>query len=155
MIEINLTGHWKTIRATAPHIVEGGRGGSVVITSSIAAMYAYPNLAHYAAAKSGLVMLMKVLARELPPHRIRVNTVHPSAVATGMILNDSAYRRFRPELASPTQADFEEVPRTLNQLPVATLEPADISAAVLYLVCDTGRYVTGTTHVVDAGGQLG
>ena len=154
MIEINLTGQWKTIRAAVPHIIAGGRGGSVVITSSLAAIYANPNTAHYSAAKVGLIMLMKVLAKELAPHSIRVNTIHPTTVATDMILNEPTYRLFRPDLASPTREDFEEAARTLNKLPVAALEPADISNAILYLVSDAGRYVTGITHVLDAGGQL-
>ena len=154
MIEINLTGVWKTARAAVPHIIRGGRGGSVVITSSFATVRAMANNAHYSAAKAGLVGLMKVLAKELAPHSIRVNTVHPAAVATPMILNEPTYRVFRPDLANPTRADFEAVMRTLNKLPVAALDPADISSAILYLVSDAGRYVTGITHVVDAGGQL-
>ncbi|MBK1782695.1 mycofactocin-coupled SDR family oxidoreductase [Prauserella cavernicola] len=154
MIDINLTGVWKTLKASVPHVVAGGRGGSVVITSSLAALYANENTAHYSAAKAGLVQLMKVLAKELAPHRIRVNTVHPTTVATDMILNEATYRLFRPDLENPTRADFEEAARTLNRLPVAALEPADITNAVLYLVSDEGRFVTGTTHVVDAGGAL-
>ena len=154
MIEINLTGQWKTIRAAVPHIIAGGRGGSVVITSSLAAIYANDNTAHYSAAKAGLVMLMKVLAKELGPQSIRVNTIHPTTVATDMILNEPTYRLFRPDLENPTREDFEVAARTLNKLPIAAIEPADISNAILYLVSDAGRYVTGTTHVVDAGGQL-
>ena len=154
MIEINLTGQWKTIKAAVPHIIRGGRGGSVVITSSLAAIYANENTAHYSAAKAGLVGFMKVLAKELAPQRIRVNTIHPTMVATDMILNEPTYRLFRPDLENPTREDFEVAARTLNKLPVAAIEPVDISNAVLYLVSDAGRYVTGTTHVVDAGGQL-
>ncbi|WP_029429835.1 mycofactocin-coupled SDR family oxidoreductase [Blastococcus sp. URHD0036] len=154
MIDVNLTGQWKTIRAAVPHIVAGGRGGSVVITSSLAAIYANPNTAHYSAAKAGLVMFAKVLAKELAPQNIRVNTIHPTTVATDMILNDATYRLFRPDLENATRADFEEAALTLNALPVPAMEAVDISNAVLYLVSDDGRYVTGTTHVVDAGGQL-
>ena len=154
MIEINLTGQWKTIRAAVPHIISGGRGGSVVITSSLAAIIPNANTAHYSAAKAGLVALMKVLALELAPQSIRVNTIHPTTVATDMILNEPTYRLFRPDLEHPTREDFEVAARTLNKLPIAAIEPADISNAILYLVSDAGRYVTGTTHVVDAGGQL-
>jgi len=154
MIDINLTGVWKTIRAAVPHIVAGGRGGSVVITSSTTALKAYPNIAHYSAAKAGLIGLMKVLALELAPQNIRVNTLHPTTVATGMVLNEPTYRLFRPDLEHPTRADFEEAARTMNNMPIAALESDDISNAVLYLVSDDGRYVTGTTHVVDAGGNL-
>ena len=154
MIEINLTGQWKTIKAAVPHIISGGRGGSVVITSSLAAIYANENTAHYSAAKAGLVGFMKVLAKELAPQSIRVNTIHPTTVATDMILNEPTYRLFRPDLEHPTREDFEVAARTLNKLPVAAIEPVDISNAILYLVSDAGRYVTGTTQVVDAGGQL-
>jgi SDR family mycofactocin-dependent oxidoreductase len=154
MIDINLTGQWKTLRASVPHIIAGGRGGAVVITSSLAAMYTNANTAHYSAAKAGLVMLMKTMAKELAPQSIRVNTVHPTTVATGMILNEPTYKLFRPDLEHPTREDFEVAALTLNKLPVAALEPSDISNAILYLVSDAGRYVTGITHVVDAGGQL-
>jgi NAD(P)-dependent dehydrogenase (short-subunit alcohol dehydrogenase family) len=97
---------------------------------------------------------MKVLAKELAPVSIRVNTVHPTTVATPMILNEPTYRLFRPDLENPTREDFEVAARTLNKLPVAAIEPSDISNAILYLVSDAGRFLTGITHVVDAGGQL-
>ncbi|ONM49207.1 mycofactocin-coupled SDR family oxidoreductase [Nocardia donostiensis] len=154
MIDINLTGVWKSLKASVPHIIDGGRGGSVVITSSLAAVYANENVAHYAAAKAGLVMLMKVMAKELAPHSIRVNTVHPTTVATGMILNDATYRLFRPDLENPTRGDFEEAARTLNRLPVVALEPEDVTETVLHLVSDSGKYITGTTQLLDAGGSL-
>ena len=154
VIDVNLTGVWKTLKVSVPHIIDGGRGGSVVITSSLAAFYANEHSAHYSAAKSGLVMLMKVLAKEVAPHSIRVNSVHPTTVATGMILNDATFRQFRPDLESPTRADFEEAARTLNRLPVAALEPEDVTNTVLYLVSDDARFVTGATHLVDAGGAL-
>lgn len=154
MIDINLTGVWKTVRAAAPHIVAGGRGGAIVLTSSLAAMWANENIAHYSAAKAGLVGFMQVLAKELAPQSIRVNTVHPTTVVTPMILNDATYQLFRPDLATPTRDDFEVAARELNALPIPMVEPIDISNAILYLVSDDGRYVTGTTHVVDAGGRL-
>jgi NAD(P)-dependent dehydrogenase (short-subunit alcohol dehydrogenase family) len=71
-----------------------------------------------------------------------------------MILNEATYRLFRPDLENPTREDFEVAARTMNALPTAALDPIDISNAILYLVSDDGRYVTGTTHVVDAGGAL-
>jgi (+)-trans-carveol dehydrogenase len=154
MIDINLTGVWKSLKVSVPHIIAGGRGGAVVITSSLAAIYANANTAHYSAAKAGLVMMAKVMAKEWGPHSIRVNTVHPTTVATEMILNDATYQLFRPDLEHPTRADFEEAALTLNRLPVAALEPRDISETILHLVADSGRYITGTTQVVDAGGQL-
>jgi len=154
MIDINLTGVWKTVKAAVPHIIRGGRGGSVVITSSAAAMITLESLAHYSAAKAGLVGLMRVLAKELAPLSIRVNTVHPSIVATEMVLNEATYRRFRPDLAHPTRADFEAAARRLTRLPIPALEASDVSHAILYLVSEAGRYVTGSTQMIDAGGRL-
>ncbi|GAB3283397.1 mycofactocin-coupled SDR family oxidoreductase [Kineosporia babensis] len=154
MVDINLTGQWKTLKATVPHIIEGGRGGSVVITSSLAAMVANGNNGHYSAAKAGLVSMMKTAAKEWAPHNIRVNTIHPTTVQTPMIINDATFRLFRPDIENPTYDDFIVAANTLNALPVPVTEPIDITNAVMYLVSDEGRYVTGTTHVVDAGGAL-
>jgi hypothetical protein len=83
-----------------------------------------------------------------------LNASRGSAVPGDMILNEPTYKPFRPNLPHPTRADFEEALRPLNSLPVATVDVSDISNAILYLVSDARRYVTGTTHVVDAGGQL-
>ena len=154
MIDINLSGVWKTLKASVPHIIKGERGGSVVITSSLAAIYANPNTAHYSAAKAGLVQLGKVMAKELASQSIRVNTVHPTTVATDMIINEATFKLFRPDLENPTRADLEEAALTLNALPVAAMDAADITNAIMYLVSDEGRYVTGTQLVIDAGGSL-
>lgn len=151
MIDINLTGVWKTVKAAVPHVRAGKRGGAVVLTGSMAAMHPTANTAHYSAAKAGLVMLAQVLAKELASESIRVNTVLPTTVATDMILNEASYRLFRPDLEHPTRADFEEVAATMNQMPVALVEPVDISHAVLYAVTDASRYVTGTALPVNAG----
>lgn len=151
MIDINLTGVWKTLKVSVPHIIAGGRGGSVVITSSLAAIVVQPNIAHYSAAKGGLIQLSNVLSKELAPQGIRVNTVHPGTVLTDMVLNEPTFRLFRPDLEHPTQEDFEAVARTMTAMPTTAVEPVDISNAILYLVSDDGRYVTGTTHVVSAG----
>ena len=111
----------------------GGRGGSVIITSSSATAMISANIAHYTASKYGLIGLMRVLAKELAPHRIRVNTLHPTGVRTPMILNEPMYRLFRPDLDHPTREDFESSARTHHALGSLRLEPADVSAAVLYL----------------------
>ncbi|MGW6139458.1 mycofactocin-coupled SDR family oxidoreductase [Streptomyces sp. NPDC055144] len=153
-IDVNLTGVWKTCTATVPHIIAGGRGGSVIITSSAATEIISGNIAHYTASKYGLIGLMKVLAKELAPHRIRVNTVHPAGVKTPMILNEPMYRLFRPDLADPKREDFEESARTHNAMGIFALDPEDVSAAVLHLAADAGRFITGSTFMLDAGGSL-
>ena len=153
-IDINLTGVWKTCKATVPHIVAGNRGGSVIITSSSATAMISRNIAHYTASKHGLIGFMRVLAKELAPYRIRVNTLHPTGVNTPMILNEAMYRLFRPDLADPTREDFEASARSHHALGVSAVEPEDVSAAVIYLAGPSGRYVTGSTFMLDAGGPL-
>jgi SDR family mycofactocin-dependent oxidoreductase len=153
-IDINLTGVWKTCKATVPHIVAGGRGGAVIITSSAATAMTSGNIAHYTASKHGLIGFMRVLAKELAPHRIRVNTLHPTGVRTPMILNEPMYRLFRPDLENPGREDFESAARSHNALGVSCVEPEDVSAAVIYLAAASGRYVTGSTFMLDAGGPL-
>jgi SDR family mycofactocin-dependent oxidoreductase len=153
-IDINLTGVWKTCKATVPHIVAGNRGGSVIITSSSATAMISRNIAHYTASKHGLIGFMRVLAKELAPSRIRVNTLHPTGVNTPMILNEPMYRLFRPDLADPTREDFEASARSHHALGVSAVEPEDVSAAVIYLAGPSGRYVTGSTFMLDAGGPL-
>jgi len=154
MIDINLTGVWKTLRASVPHIITGERGGAVVLTSSLATTLTLEGCAHYTAAKAGIVGLMRVLAKEVGTHNIRVNTVHPTTTATQMVLHEDNYHIFRPELDHPTQDDFEAGLRELHRLPLALMDPIDISNAILYLVSESGRYVTGSTLDIGAGDEL-
>jgi SDR family mycofactocin-dependent oxidoreductase len=154
MIDVNLTGVWKTVKASVPHVVAGGRGGSVVLTSSVAAERALLAMAHYGAAKAGVVMLMKTLALELASESIRVNTIHPGTVLSGMVLNDMTFRRFRPELENPTRADFDEASLKRHALPTAGLDCEEIAQLVLYLTSDDSRHVTGSTFYIDAGTRL-
>ena len=153
MLAVNLKGVWQSAKAVSPHMISQQRG-SMVFIGSVLSHRANKNFAHYTAAKHGLIGLMRVLAKELAPHNIRVNTLHPTTVATPMILNEPTYRLFRPDLENPTYDDFAVAARTLNKLPIVAVEPSDISNAVLYLVGDSGRYITGITHVIDAGGQI-
>jgi (+)-trans-carveol dehydrogenase len=154
MLAVNLTGVWHTTKAAIPHLIAGGRGGSIVLTSSAAGLQAYQNTAHYTSAKHGVVGLMRTLALELAPHSIRVNSVHPTQVNTPMIMNEDSYKRFRPDLEHPTQADFAAVSQGMNALPVDTIEAADVSNAVLFLASDEARYVTGVALPVDAGAVI-
>ena len=146
---INLTGVWHTVKSAVPHI--GESGGSVVIISSTNGLRGTPNTAHYTASKHALVGLARTLANELGPQRIRVNTVHPGAVGTAMVLNEATFRRLCPDLPNPTAADAAEVLKSRNLLPVGWVEPVDIANAVVFLASDEGRYITGTQLVVDAG----
>jgi SDR family mycofactocin-dependent oxidoreductase len=151
MIDINLTGVWHAAKAAIPHLIEGGNGGSIILTSSAAGLKAYENIAHYVSAKHGVVGLMRTLALELAPYMIRVNSIHPTQVDTDMIQNEATYRLFRPDLEHPTREDFAPASQSVNALPIPWVEPVDISNAVLFLASDEGRYITGVTLPVDAG----
>jgi SDR family mycofactocin-dependent oxidoreductase len=147
MIDVNLSGVFKSCRAVIPHMLAGGNGGAIVITSSIAGLKAIPAITHYVAAKHGTVGLMRALARELAPHNIRVNTVHPSAVDTPMA---------RDEVFGAWAAENVETATTMyaNLMPVEAMEGSDISDAVAFLVSEQAKWITGATLNVDAGWLL-
>ena len=148
IVDTNLKGVWHTLLTTVPSIVRKGRGGSVVLVSSSqgltgrggdgsAAMFAY------AASKHGVVGLMRSAANAYAPHKIRVNSVHPSGVATPMILNDFVVNRM---LENPNPAVSQML---LPDVPL--VEAQDVTEAVLWLVGPRARYVTGVSIPVDAG----
>lgn len=151
MIDINLTGQWKTAKAVIPTMIEQGTGGAITITSSSIGLKATTGNVHYTSAKHGVIGLVRTLAHELAPHDIRVNALCPTTVNTPMITNDSLYGLFRPDLESPSLPDIEPGLADLNLLDVSMMEPADVSAAISWLVSDDARYVTGIALPIDAG----
>ncbi|OBI40352.1 3-ketoacyl-ACP reductase [Mycobacterium kyorinense] len=144
VVDINLIGTWNTCAAALPHLVD--HGGSIVNISSSAGLKGTPLHLPYTASKHGVVGLTRALANELAAQNIRVNTVHPTGVETGM----------RPEslqgLLGEQRPDL--VPIFLNALPTVMAEAIDISNAVLFLLSDESRYVTGLEFKVDAGVTL-
>lgn len=144
VVDVNLIGTWNTCAAALPHLVE--RGGSLVNISSAAGLKGTPLHIPYTASKHGVVGLSRALANELAAQSIRVNTVHPTGVQTGMAptsLHEVLGER-RPDL----------VPIFLNAMPIVMAEAIDISNAVLFLISDESRYVTGLEFKVDAGVTL-
>jgi SDR family mycofactocin-dependent oxidoreductase len=148
VINTNLVGVWNTVHVSAPSMIERGQGGAIVLTSSTQGLSGRGGdgtaaTTGYAASKHGVVGLMRSFANWLAPHRIRVNTVHPTGVATPMVLNDviGTWIEKNPDAAAIVA----------NLMPVDLVEPVDISNAILYLVSDDARYVTGVTLPVDAG----
>jgi SDR family mycofactocin-dependent oxidoreductase len=148
IVDTNLKGVWHTMLASVPSMIRKGRGGSVVLISSSqgltgrggdgsAAMFAY------AASKHGVVGLMRSAANAYAPHKIRVNSVHPSGVATPMIINDFVINRM---LENPNPAVSQML---LPDVPL--VESRDVTEAVLWLVSPRARYVTGVAIPVDAG----
>jgi SDR family mycofactocin-dependent oxidoreductase len=144
VVDVNLIGTWNTCAAALPHLVQ--RGGSLILISSAAGLKGTPLHLPYTATKHGVVGLSRALANELAAQNVRVNTVHPTGVETGM----------RPEslhgLLAESRPDL--VPVFLNALPIVMAEAIDISNAVLFLISDESRYVTGLEFKVDAGVTL-
>jgi (+)-trans-carveol dehydrogenase len=138
-VSIDLSGVWHTARAAIPHIIDGGRGGSIVVTGSTAAEAACPFMSAYVAASHGVVGLAKSLALELGPYMIRVNTILQMSVHTPIV-----------NTASWDEETVERI-RRMNALPVSCVEPVDISNALAFLVSDEARYITGIELPVDAG----
>jgi SDR family mycofactocin-dependent oxidoreductase len=146
-IDVMLTGVYNTLRAAVPPMIDAGQGGSIVITSSMAGIRPWGDWAAgslgYTAAKTGVVGLMRLTARQLGKYSIRCNTVHPTGVGTPMVKND-AFDLY----ASTRREQFEQVRRAL---PLSMLDPVDVSNMMVYLCSDEARYVTGGTHVIDGG----
>jgi (+)-trans-carveol dehydrogenase len=154
MIDINLGGVWKTVKAGVPHLLAGGRGGSIILTSSVGGLKAYPHTGHYVAAKHGVVGLMRTFAVELGAQNIRVNSVHPTNVNTPLFMNEGTMKLFRPDLENPGPDDMKVVGQLMHTLPIGWVEPEDISNAVLFLASDEARYITGVTLPIDGGSCL-
>jgi SDR family mycofactocin-dependent oxidoreductase len=143
-IDVLLTGAWKVCKAFIPAMIQGGRGGSIVLTSSYNGYRAQPSAVAYCAAKAGVLNMMRVLAWELGEHEIRVNAVCPGGVDTPMVTEGGSIER-----ALDFQPRYHGTDRSL--LPIALLPPQSISDAVLWLLTDESRYVTGVGLPVDAG----
>ncbi|WP_197380262.1 mycofactocin-coupled SDR family oxidoreductase [Mycolicibacterium mengxianglii] len=154
MIDVNLSGVWKTVKAGVPHILAGERGGSIILTSSVGGLKAYPHTGHYVAAKHGVVGLMRTFAVELGAKNIRVNSVHPTNVNTPLFMNEGTMKLFRPDLENPGPDDMKVVGEFMHTLPIGWVEPEDIANAVLFLASDEARFITGVTLPVDGGSCL-
>lgn len=151
-LDINLTGVWNTVQAAAPIMIEQGRGGSVVLTSSAFGLTGRGGdgtggTDGYVASKHGVVGLMRTWANWLAPHGIRVNCVNPSGVATPMILNPAVEALFGGSADAPPKP----VDDVANLLDVTLVEVEDVTAAVTWLASDEARYVTGVALPIDAG----
>ncbi|OMC20731.1 mycofactocin-coupled SDR family oxidoreductase [Mycobacterium colombiense] len=142
VVDVNLIGTWNTCAAAIPHLLDQG-GGSLVNISSAGAIKGFPLQHPYTAAKHGVVGLTLGLANELAAQSVRVNSVHPTGCPTGMIPPSigAVFSEERPDL----------IPIFVNAMPTPAVEPVDVSNAVLYLLSDESRYVTGLQFKVDAG----
>jgi SDR family mycofactocin-dependent oxidoreductase len=150
-IGVNLTGVWTTIKASAPHMIAAGNGGSIILISSIAGDRGCPNVAAYVAAKHGVVGLARTAANELAQYGIRVNSVHPTNVRTPMIDNPVSARIFRPDLEDATLDDGVGPLRTVNLMDLPWITSDDVANTVVFLASDDSKFITGAKIPVDAG----
>lgn len=144
LLDVNLTGVWRTMKAAVPHMLNAGNGGSIITVSSVAGIKSLPGQAHYSAAKHGVVGLTKSAAIELGEYSIRVNSIHPWGVATAMAEDPCTEQMLT---AHPNYlASFGSA---LPNIPLA--DPEDVSDGVVWLASDNSRTVTGTQLTLDMG----
>jgi SDR family mycofactocin-dependent oxidoreductase len=148
VIDVNLTGTWNTVMAGAQHIIDGGRGGSIVLISSAAGVKLQPFMIHYTASKHAVTGMARAFAAELGTHSIRVNSVHPGPVVTPMGSPEMV-----EALAKAAEADGNHA--LLNVLtpflPTWVAQPEDIADAVSWLASDESKMVTAQAISVDQG----
>ena len=146
VMDINVTGTWNTVMAGADKIIEGERGGSIILISSAAGMKMQPFMVHYTASKHAVTGLARAFAAELGKYSIRVNSVHPGPVNTPMGSGD---------MVAAIGKAMETNPQLSNMLtpflPTWVAEPEEIAAAVCWLASDEARNVTAAQLPVDQG----
>jgi SDR family mycofactocin-dependent oxidoreductase len=146
VMDVNVTGTWNTVMAGAQKIIDGGRGGSIVLISSAAGMKIQPFMVHYTASKHAVTGMARAFAAELGRHAIRVNSVHPGPVNTPMGSGDMAAGVARASETYPQLANM-----LTPFLPSWVAEPEDIADAVCWLASDESRNVTAAAIPVDQG----
>ncbi len=144
LIDINLTGVFHTVRATVPHMIKQGTGGSIILTSSAAGLKGQPFTLHYTAAKHGVVGICRGLANELGIYDIRVNSIHPAGVATEMMHVDGLFKLI-------TENAHTLGPLFMNTLPHHSMSAESVAGVVAWLASDESRYLTGAQIPVDLG----
>src|ERR1700712_1036104 len=144
VIDINLSGVFHTIRATVPHMIKQGTGGSIILTSSSAGLKGQPFTLAYTAAKHGVVGITRGLANELGAYDIRVNSIHPAGVETEMMKVDGLFQMIQQHAETLG-------PLFMNTLPHFSMKPEAVAGVVAFLASDEARYLTGAQIPVDIG----
>ncbi|ROZ88948.1 mycofactocin-coupled SDR family oxidoreductase [Gordonia sp. OPL2] len=146
-LDINVTGAWNTVTATAGHLIGRG-GGSVILTSSLAGKKMQPFMVHYTTSKHALVGMTRAFAAELGNHNIRVNSIHPGAVATPMGSGQMVARIEQTNAANPRLAGMGMT--FLNQF---VADADEIANVVAFLASDESKFITGEHISIDGGAQ--
>jgi SDR family mycofactocin-dependent oxidoreductase len=154
VIDVNLNGTWRTVRAAVPAMIEAGNGGSIIIVSSSAGTKATPGNGHYSASKHGLVAITNALAIEVGEFGIRVNSIHPYSIDTPMVEPDAMMEifskypaflhSFKPMPYQPVNHDGK---RGLKEF----MTPEEVTDVVLWLASDGSATISGSQIAVDRG----
>ena len=154
MIDTNLNGAFKTVRAVVPHMLERNHG-RIIIVSSMSGRMGNANLAHYVASKWGLIGMAKSLAIEVAGRGITVNALCPTSVDTPMLHNPAMYSLFCPDLETPTRDDVMPRYAAMNKLGRPWLSAEEVSHALLYLCDEKAAAVTGQAIEISLGSASG
>jgi NAD(P)-dependent dehydrogenase (short-subunit alcohol dehydrogenase family) len=146
VMDINVIGTWNTVMAGAQRIIDGGRGGSIILISSAAGLKMQPFMVHYTASKHAVTGLARAFAAELGKHGIRVNSVHPGPVNTAMGSGEMV-----SELTKAMETNPQLAHVLTPFLPTWAAEPDDIADTVLWLASDESKNVTAARIPVDQG----
>ncbi|GBE67458.1 3-ketoacyl-ACP reductase [Mycobacterium sp. MFM001] len=146
VMDVNVTGTWNTVMAGAQKIIDGGRGGSIILISSAAGLKMQPYMVHYTASKHAVTGMARAFAAELGKHSIRVNSVHPGPVNTAMGTGDML-----AAMGKASEANPQLMTMITPFLPSWVAEPEDIADAVCWLASDESRNVTAAAIPVDQG----
>ena len=154
VVDVNLNGTWRTIRATVPAMIEAGNGGSIIIVSSSAGVKATPGNAHYAASKHGLTALTNSLALEVGEFGIRVNSIHPYSIDTPMIEPEAMGALFAKHpsfLHSFAPMPYHRVTDGKREGLAAFMAPEEVANVVAWLAGDGSSTLSGSQIAVDRG----
>jgi SDR family mycofactocin-dependent oxidoreductase len=146
VMDINVTGTWNTVMAGAPAIIDGGRGGSIILISSAAGIKMQPFMVHYTASKHAVTGMARAFAAELGKHSIRVNSVHPGPVNTDMGTGDMVAALGKAMETNPALSNM-----LTPFLPVYIAEPEDVADTVCWLASDDSKLVTAARIPIDQG----
>jgi SDR family mycofactocin-dependent oxidoreductase len=154
VIDINLNGTWKTIRAAVPAMIEAGNGGSIIIVSSSAGLKATPGNGHYSASKSGLVALTNALAIEVGEYGIRVNSIHPYSIETPMVEKEAMIELFTKYpyfVHSFSPMPYQPINHKGKKGLMEFMLPEEVSDVVAWLAGDGSATISGSQIAVDRG----
>jgi len=154
VIDTNLTGTWRTLRAVIPAMIDAGNGGSIIIVSSAGGLKATPGNGHYAASKHGLTSLTNTLALELGEYSIRVNSIHPYSIATPMVENDAMMNILGSHpsyLNSYAPMPYQPLAKGSRAKRTDFMSAEEAAEVVVWLAGDNSSVLSGSQIVVDRG----